>query len=695
MSAFPCIKCGAEIDRAFKACPHCGEPVTDFLREYADKPIDGKYRIIQRLGIGGMGEVFKVEHTFLGSIRVVKIIRAQISSSSDAHERFLREARLATKVQHPNVATLHDFSALPDGSHYMVWEYIEGQNLAQILRQQGILAPKHAVRIAIQALAGLEAIHRAGIVHRDISPENIMITHARDGSEFAKIIDLGVAKVAESDAGMTQTGMFVGKFRYASPDHLGFLPAGERIDERADLYSLAVVLYEMLTGRPPFEATSPHEYIIHHSKDEYLNSPDLDRITGSPALQEVLARGLDRDRNKRYATAREFSDALAVIEPTLPDETAKTVSLAFDADATMVTERTRSGQPPPVTGAATMAPAGTASPATRAVTAASVAPAASVVPAVSPTMAQSVTRPAVRPEKSPAMDAPATVIDPMPMPAAPLTPAPPPAAAAPARAPGPRTGTIIVISVLVLLLLGAVAVIAFMRFRSQFFSTSTSSTTTATTATMTSSASTAKPSQTSVDVTPPVPVIVDNTTGTATVTTATMITAPVTTTTAAPIVQPPTTTRAPVKPRPVPVPEPAPVEEAPVPEPEPAPSSAPVTYREKGDGNANDAALAALHQQIGGASRVYLSGGDAEMINDLYKSIRAAGVSIGEGAPVEIRFTGSVDSKGFGRKSRGANATIKKNGRVIFQYAMPREDYRVGDSPAEAFARILTEALSK
>ena len=101
---------------------------------------------------------------------------------------------------------------------------------------------------------------------------------------------------------MTQTGMFVGKFRYASPEHLGFLPEGERIDGRADLYSLAVVLFEMLTGRPPFEATSPHEYIIHHSRDEYVSSPDLDRITGNPALQKVLARALDRDRNKRFAT---------------------------------------------------------------------------------------------------------------------------------------------------------------------------------------------------------------------------------------------------------------------------------------------------------------------------------------------------------------------------------------------------------
>src|SRR6185436_4713748 len=114
----------------------------------------------------------------------------------DAHERFLREARAATKVQHPNVAVLHDFAALPDGSHYMVWEYIDGENLAQRIRARGTLSPREAVLIAIQALQGLEAIHRTGVIHRDISPENLMIT--RD-TNVVKIIDLGVAKVEDSD----------------------------------------------------------------------------------------------------------------------------------------------------------------------------------------------------------------------------------------------------------------------------------------------------------------------------------------------------------------------------------------------------------------------------------------------------------------------------------------------------------------
>src|SRR4051812_16490602 len=185
-----CIRCNAEFDASFKACPKCGEPLTDFLRKYLREPIDGKYEILERLGVGGMGEVYKVRHTFLGTIRVVKVIRSSISGSKDGQERFLREARLATRVQHPNVAALHDFSGLPDGSQYMVWEYIDGADLAQRIRTAGRLPPRQAVRIAIQVLHGLEAIHRAGIVHRDISPENIMLTGDDDR---VKIIDLGVA----------------------------------------------------------------------------------------------------------------------------------------------------------------------------------------------------------------------------------------------------------------------------------------------------------------------------------------------------------------------------------------------------------------------------------------------------------------------------------------------------------------------
>ncbi|HEV7766861.1 MAG TPA: protein kinase [Thermoanaerobaculia bacterium] len=316
--AFFCIHCKSEIDPKFKACPYCGEAITDFLRRHLETPIDGKYQILSRLGVGGMGEVYKVLHVHLNSIRVIKLMRANIATDPGAHERFLREARLATKIHHPNVATLFDFSTLADGSFYMVWEYIEGINLHELISQRGPLSPSYAARIASQALMGLDSIHRAGIVHRDVSPENLMITRDDDGEERVKIIDLGIAKSSSSDDNNTKTGMFVGKWKYCSPEHLGMLPAGERIDGRADLYSFGIVIYEMLTGVPPFQADTPHAYLMMHSQTRPRSLSEVNPKAGvSPELEALVFRALEKDRNRRFATAREFGHALDAIAPSL------------------------------------------------------------------------------------------------------------------------------------------------------------------------------------------------------------------------------------------------------------------------------------------------------------------------------------------------------------------------------------------
>ena len=318
--AFFCIHCKSEIDPKFKACPYCGEAITDFLRKHLETPIDGKYRILSRLGVGGMGEVYKVLHVHLNSIRVIKLMRANIATDPGAHERFLREARLATKIHHGNVATLFDFSTLDDGSFYMVWEYIEGINLHEMINQRGPLSPAYAARIASEALMGLDAIHRAGIVHRDVSPENLMIARDDEGTERVKIIDLGIAKNSAAEDNNTKTGMFVGKWKYCSPEHLGMLPAGERIDGRADLYSFGIVLYEMLTGVPPFQADTPHAYLMMHSQTRPRALRETNPQTSvSPELETIVFRALEKDRAHRYATAREFSQALDAIAPLLSD----------------------------------------------------------------------------------------------------------------------------------------------------------------------------------------------------------------------------------------------------------------------------------------------------------------------------------------------------------------------------------------
>jgi serine/threonine protein kinase/formylglycine-generating enzyme required for sulfatase activity len=288
--------------------------VTEFLRKHSATPLDDKYHMLSLLGVGGMGEVYKAIHLHLEALRVIKLMRANLVAEHGVRERFLREARLATKIQHANVAALFDFSSLPDGSWYMVWEYIDGINLAKFVRERGRLQPGQAVRLAVQALQGLDAVHRAGIVHRDISPENIMITRSDDGTEKVKIIDLGVAKESADGEQQTKTGIFVGKLKYASPEQLGALRPGDQIDGRSDLYSFGLVLYEMLTGVAPFQAETPHQYLVMHvsqaPRPMRQANPDANV---PPSLEAVIIKALEKNRNNRYKTAIEFAEALAAL----------------------------------------------------------------------------------------------------------------------------------------------------------------------------------------------------------------------------------------------------------------------------------------------------------------------------------------------------------------------------------------------
>ncbi len=605
MASFRCIRCKAEIDRDYKACPHCGEPVTEFLRRYADEPVDGKYQIVERLGAGGMGDVYKVSHTFLGTTRVIKVIRPQISESQDAHDRFLREARAATKVQHPNVATLHDFSALPDGSHYMVWEFIDGENLAQRIHTRGPLPPRYAVELAIQALNGLEAIHRAGIVHRDISPENLMITREAGGEERVKIIDMGVAKVEDSGEVSTLAGVFVGKLRYASPEHLGFLKEGERIDGRADLYSMGIVLYEMLAGRPPFEATSPHEYMLLHSRDTQFKPVNLPPdLPGGAQLQAVLSRALERDRNKRFASAREFADALQEVEQTLPEAAAmQTVAVPLTQQRTI---GSGFGNAPTVR---TPLPGdGTAAATTIIAREETTSAGAFLVVGVILLVAGAAIA-FVLLRKSP-------------------QPAPPPpksrvAASAPQQSPPPMPKPQASIEVV------------------------SSAPATTTTAATTSSGTAAPPATATVTPAPKKKAVIE---------------------------KPP----------------------APTPTRSTAPTPAPPPVRtfvdgEGGDSGVNDQALSDAKRHLSGITRVTIRANNAEMLKDLSDHLRRGGLTVTEGADTVINFDGTLERLGRGKKRRAAQATVSRNGRVVFRYELPAEEYRVGDTPAEAFARVFSD----
>ena len=197
----------------------------------------------------------------------------------------------------------------------MVWEFIDGTNIQRWIGHSGAFPPRLSIEIAVQSLSVLDHLHSMGLIHRDISPENIMLSQDHHGKLLVKVIDFGIAKQlgeSEGGQGLTQTGMFLGKLKYASPEQAGFLKDGEHLDPRSDLYSFGIVMYEMLAGRAPFQATNPHGYILKHVTE---NRRRRSRTSIRPAhvppqLESIIMKSLEKNRDHRFATAAEFAEAL-------------------------------------------------------------------------------------------------------------------------------------------------------------------------------------------------------------------------------------------------------------------------------------------------------------------------------------------------------------------------------------------------
>jgi len=294
--------------------------------------IEGKYEVLEKLAEGGMGAVYKVRHIHLDKIQVIKTIRSEYQADEETRQRFLREARMATGLNHPNIASMLDFSVRADLTAYMVMEFVSGHTVAQLDAQLPVRA---VVDIGRQCLAALGYLHRKGIVHRDISPQNLMLTRDETGSLVVKLIDLGVAKNL-NDEGFTATGVFVGKLRYCSPEQLGALAHGERLDGRGDLYSLGCVLYLMLTGRTAVDGESLQTFIAAHLRKAPLSFEESDPTGRVPqALRDVVMRALKKKRTERWPTAQAFADALAAVERELPPDPPAEVDRLHELSATI------------------------------------------------------------------------------------------------------------------------------------------------------------------------------------------------------------------------------------------------------------------------------------------------------------------------------------------------------------------------
>ncbi len=301
-AATSCPTCGSRFSPDGRFCPFDGTPLVatsgwdPSSSALLGSVVDGRYEVLAVIGEGGMGTVYEVRHKSLGKRFALKALRRDLALDSEIAARFIQEAQTAAAVSHPGLVEITDFGRLESGQVYFVMELLEGQSLAALLRTGGPLPAARGLNIVRQLVHALKAAHDAAIVHRDLKPDNIHVGRGDDATDLIKIVDFGLAKVIGSSK-LTRAGMVFGTPHYMSPEQA----AGEPVDHRADIYALGIVMYEMFTGKVPFEADSymgvltKHMYMAPAPPSEL--SPEL-KSTG--ALEDVILRCLQKRPAARY-----------------------------------------------------------------------------------------------------------------------------------------------------------------------------------------------------------------------------------------------------------------------------------------------------------------------------------------------------------------------------------------------------------
>jgi len=301
--------------------------------------LSDRYELRDQLGAGGMAEVYLGRDRVLGRTIAVKTLLAQYGGDPHFIERFRLEAQHAAALNHPNIVSVYDTGS-DDGTHYIVMEYVEGKTLRDIIREEGPLLPERVAEIGADVCAGLSFAHSHGIVHRDIKPANIMITTAG----AVKVTDFGIARAVSGDT-VTQTAMVLGTAQYFSPEQAQSAP----VDARSDIYSLGVVLYEMLTRQVPFTGSSPVAIAYKHVKEAPVLPSRLNPDV-PPALEAIVMKAMAKNPDNRYQTAQEMREDLmralhgrpVQATPVLSDQTGMISPLS---DETVVLERGRAVRP--------------------------------------------------------------------------------------------------------------------------------------------------------------------------------------------------------------------------------------------------------------------------------------------------------------------------------------------------------------
>ncbi|MEZ4472807.1 MAG: serine/threonine-protein kinase [bacterium] len=272
------------------------------LDDLTGRTLDGRYVLKARIGAGGMGAVYRAEQVSMERTVAVKVISPALITDERVTGRFLREARLCGRIAHARVVSVFDFGRTDDGIHYLVMEHLSGRTLAEALAD-GPLPPARAVDLAIQIGEALQAAHGLGIIHRDLKPGNVMLLDTPDGSDAVKVLDFGLARSLEGDdTPLTQSGTMFGTPTYMSPE----VAKGQGCDTRGDLYALGTILYELLSGAPPFTGTNALALAMHHA---FQAPPTLPTVV-SPALTRLVTQLLEKDPDDRPADVAEVRERL-------------------------------------------------------------------------------------------------------------------------------------------------------------------------------------------------------------------------------------------------------------------------------------------------------------------------------------------------------------------------------------------------
>lgn len=295
--------------------------------------IEGKYEIVSKIREGGMGAIYRVRHRLLDEVRVVKVLRPQHEEDDELRHRFAHEARAAIRLRHPNVVQIFDFSIDETGAGLIVMEHIDGVDLERLVgrtrrsRRSSTSSSSAvgrlpsvplALEVARQSLRALGYLHRQGFVHRDVSPDNLMLAADVEGRPLVKLIDLGIAKRLDAERQLTVSGSFLGKFRYASPEHFG-ARGEDGIESRSDLYSFGLVLYELLTGTYPLAARSTSQLIgahLFHDPHPFRETDPEGRIPEE--VRTLVLRALEKDADDRFADADEWIGEIEALQETWP-----------------------------------------------------------------------------------------------------------------------------------------------------------------------------------------------------------------------------------------------------------------------------------------------------------------------------------------------------------------------------------------